>query len=114
MNLKETIFKKFKDGIFINTFCPHCKKQNWPPSNNCRDCFKKTIFKKIENKGILLEMSYSHIPKQENFFGIGYFSGIRILGTIVNKNLKVNDSIAIHNIKIINDKISLEFKKAKN
>jgi uncharacterized protein len=111
MNLKETILKKFKDGIFINTFCPHCKKQNWPPNINCKYCFKKTILKKIENKGILLEMSYSHIQKQENFFGIGDFSGIRILGTIVKKSIKVNDLIAIYNIKIIDDKISLEFDK---
>jgi uncharacterized protein len=112
MNVKETIFKKFKDGIFVNTFCPHCKKQNWPPNNNCKDCFKKTILKKIENKGILLEMSYSHLPNQKNFFGIGEFSGIRILGT-VNKNIKVNESIAICNLKIIDDKISLEFKRYK-
>ena len=109
MNLKETIYEKFKDGIFLNTFCPHCKKHNWPPSNNCKDCFNKTVLKKIENKGILLEMSYSHIPKQENFFGIGDFSGIRILGTIVEKNIKVNDSITVYNIKIIDNKISIEF-----
>ncbi len=111
MNLKKTILKKFKDGIFVNTFCPQCKKQNWPPSNNCKDCFNKTILKKIDNKGILLEMSYSHIQNQENFFGIGDFSGIRILGTVANKNIKVNDSIVIQNIKIIDNKISLEFNK---
>ena len=32
MNLKETIFKKIKDGLFLSTFCRECKKYNWPPS----------------------------------------------------------------------------------
>ncbi len=111
MNLKKTIFEKIKDGFFTSTFCSKCKKQNWPPSHYCKDCFKKTKLKKIDNKGIILEVSYSHIPNQENYFGIGDFSGLRILGTIVDKNTKINDLIAINKVKVDNDKISIEFRK---
>ncbi len=113
MNLKETLFKNIEEGIFLSTFCTECKKHNWPPSFYCKDCFKKTKLKKINNQGILLEMSYSHIINQENFFGIGDFSGIRIIGT-VNKSIKINDSIVINIIKVINNKISIEFNKLEN
>ncbi len=111
MNLKEIIFEKIKDGVFTSTFCSYCKRHIWPPSQYCKDCFKKTKLKKINNKGILLEMSYSHILNQENYFGIGDFSGIRVIGTIVDKNIKINDLIAIYKIKVDNEKILLEFNK---
>ncbi|MDQ6724434.1 MAG: hypothetical protein M3Z01_09265 [Thermoproteota archaeon] len=111
MNLKEIIFEKIKDGVFASTFCSHCKRHIWPPNQYCKDCFKKTKLRKINNKGILLEMSYSHISNQENYFGIGDFSGIRIIGTISDKNIKINDLIAIYKIKVDNEKILLEFNK---
>ena len=40
MNLKETLFKKIEDGLFVGTFCKECKKYNWPPSIYCKECFK--------------------------------------------------------------------------
>ena len=112
MNLKESILKKIKDEIFLITYCTKCKKYNWPPSYNCKYCFKKTILKKLFNKGILLEVSYSHLPDQNNYFGIGEFSGIRILG-MVDGDIKINDAIEISKIKVNNDKISVEFNKLK-
>ncbi len=112
MNLKESILKKIKDEIFLITYCTNCKKYIWPPYYNCKYCFKKTILKKLFNKGILLEMSYSHLPDQNNYFGIGEFSGIRILG-MVDGDIKINDAIAISKIKVKNDKISVEFNKLK-
>jgi uncharacterized OB-fold protein len=42
MNLKETLFKKIEDGLFVSTFCKECKKYNWPPSMYCKECFSKT------------------------------------------------------------------------
>lgn len=112
MNLKESILKKIKDEIFLITYCTKCKKYSWPPSYNCKYCFKKTILKKLFNKGILLEVSYSHLPDQNNYFGIGEFSGIRILGMVVG-DIKINDAIEISKIKVNNDKISVEFNKLK-
>ena len=112
MNLKESILKKIKDDILLITYCTKCKKYNWPPSYNCKYCFKKTILKKLFNKGKLLEVSYSHLPDQNNYFGIGEFSGIRILG-MVEGDIKINDAIVISKIKVDNDKISVEFNKSK-
>ena len=51
------------------------------------------------------------MPNQECFFGIGEFSGIRIIGTLVDKNMNVNDLIKINKATIIDDKILLEFIK---
>ena len=110
MNLKETIFKKIEEGLLLSTFCKDCKKHNWPPNLYCKECFKKTKLKKIKNEGILLEISYSHITNEENFFGIGDFSGIRIIGT-ANKSIRINDTISIDKIKVIDNKISIVFNK---
>ena len=112
MNLKESILAKIKDRIFFITFCIKCNKYNWPPSYNCKYCFRKTILKKLDNKGILLEVSYSHLPDQNNYFGIGEFSGIRFLGKVVG-DIKVNDAIMISKIKVNDGRISAEFNRLK-
>jgi uncharacterized protein len=112
MNLKESILAKIKGEVFFITFCIKCKKYNWPPSYNCKYCFRKTILKKLYNKGILLEVSYSYLPDQNNYFGIGEFSGIRILG-MVDGDIKINDAIAISKIKVNDGRISVEFNKLK-
>jgi|GEM_PF-1198283 uncharacterized OB-fold protein len=114
MTVKDTLFNKIKTGSFYCTFCRYCNIFTWPPSNYCKKCFKETKFKKINNHGILLELSYSHMPNQECFFGIGDFSGIRIIGTLVDKNMNVNDLIKINKATVINDKILLEFIKLSN
>ncbi|MGN6623244.1 MAG: hypothetical protein ACTHKK_03800 [Candidatus Nitrosocosmicus sp.] len=111
MNIKEKIFTKINEqGLFLCTYCRNCNIYNWPPNNNCKKCFKNTKLKKINNKGIILEISYSHLPNQNSYFGIGDFSGIRILGT-VDKNISVNDFIIIDEAKVIDNKILLIFKK---
>ena len=110
MTIKDTLFNKIKEGSLCSTFCRYCNVYTWPPCKNCKNCYKKTKFKRICNHGILLELSYSHIPDQECFFGIGDFSGIRIIGT-VDKNVNVNDLIKINKATVINDKILLEFIK---
>jgi uncharacterized OB-fold protein len=112
MNIREEIFKKANEGLFICTFCLNCNIFNWPPNNNCKKCLKKTRLRKIMNKGVILEASYSHLPNQKSFFGIGDFSGIRILGTI-DRNVQINDFITIYKVSIIDNKISFVFKKIK-
>ncbi len=110
MTIRDTLIKKMKEGSFYCTFCSYCTKYTWPPSNYCKRCFKKTKFKKINNHGILLEMSYSHMPNQQCLFGIGDFSGIRIIGA-VDKDINVYDLIKINKATVIDDKILLEFIK---
>jgi len=112
MSLKESILAKIKDQAFFITFCIRCKKYNWPPTYNCKYCFRKTILKQLYNKGILLEVSYSHLPDQNNYFGIGEFSGIRILG-MVDGDIKINDAIVISKIKVNDGRISVEFNRLK-
>ena len=110
MNIKEKILEKIKEGIFEVTFCNQCQEYIWPPRYNCNSCFKSTILKEIENKGILLEKSFSYLSNNQSFFGIGEFNKIRIIGTI-NDEIKINDAISIKNLKTIDNRISLEFKK---
>jgi hypothetical protein len=52
------------------------------------------------------------LPDQNNYFGIGEFSGIRILG-MVDGDIKINDAIAIFKIKVNNGRISVEFNRLK-
>jgi uncharacterized OB-fold protein len=112
MSLKESILAKIKDEVFFITFCIKCKKYIWPPSYNCKYCFRKTTLKELYNKGVLLEVSYSHLPNQNNYFGIGEFSGIRILGMVAG-DIKINDGIEISKIKVNDGRISVEFNKLK-
>ncbi len=112
MNLKEKIFEKIRDGTFSSTFCHQCKKYIWPPSNNCKECFKITNLKDVDNKGILLEISYSHIVYQQGYFGIADFSGLRIIGR-VDSNIEIGDFISISKVSANNDnKILIEFEKS--
>ena len=111
LTLKEKIFNKInEEGSFICTFCSKCNTYNWPPNYNCKKCFNNTRLKKIKNKGIVLEKSYSHLSDQKSFFGIGDFSGIRVLGTM-DRQMSVNDLITIYKAAIIENKISIIFKK---
>ncbi len=111
MNLKERIFEKIKDGTFSSTFCTRCKKHIWPPSNNCKECFGITVLKGVDNKGIMLEISYSYIADQKGYFGIGDFSGLRIIGK-VNSNIEIGESISISKVRANKDnKIIVEFDK---
>src|ERR687889_969420 len=102
MNIKEKIFEKIHDGILLSAFCPQCKRHVWPPSNNCKECLKITEIKPIYNRGIILEISFSYLNDQQCFFGIGDFSGIRIIGK-VEPNTKAYDSIYISNVKMSNN-----------
>ena len=111
MNLKEKIFEKIKDGTFSSTYCTRCKKHVWPPCNNCKECFGITELKDVYNKGILLEISYSHIVGQEGYFGIGDFSGLRIIGKL-DSNVELGEAISISKVRANKDnKIIIEFDK---
>ncbi len=111
MNLKEKMFEKIKDGTFLSSFCDQCKKHVWPPSNNCKECFGITELKDVDNKGILLEISYSHIVDQKGYFGIGDFSGLRVIGK-ANSYIEIGEPISISKVRANKDnKIIVEFDK---
>ncbi len=110
MNLKEIIFDKIKSGVFLVPYCNICIKFMWPPSYYCNICFRKTYLKKVENNGIMLEKSFSNLPFQNNYFGIGNFSNIIILGKM-DKEVKIMDRIRISKIEIKDNKLDIKFEK---
>ena len=112
MNLKEKIFERIKNGTFSSTSCNHCKKHIWPPSNNCKECFEITELKDVDNKGILLEISYSHMVDQKGYFGLGDFSGLRIIGK-VSSDIEIGEPISISKLTSNKDNIIVvEFDKS--
>lgn len=112
MKLLEFIIKSADKGTFITTYCFSCKIHIWPPNLYCNTCFKKTGFKKINRKGVLLEKSFSNLPDIKGYYGIGEFSGIRIIGS-VDKSVLPEDTIRISQVGIKDNKLDLEFSKIK-
>ena len=112
MTLMDIIFDTAKKGILIITYCFDCKIHIWPPNHYCNSCFKKTGFKKINRKGVLLEKSFSNIPDLIGYYGVGEFSGIRMMGS-VDKSILPNDRIRISRVSIRDNKLNLEFAKIK-
>ncbi len=110
MNRDEIIYSIIEKGYFSTTYCHKCKRYLWPLNFFCNTCFSKTRLKKIINKGILLEKSYSHFGIKKGSFGIGEFGEIRIIGTI-HENIEVKDKIKISSMKVSNSRIDVEFKK---
>lgn len=112
MTLLDIIFDTAKKGILITTYCFNCKIHIWPPNHYCNSCFKKTGFKKINRKGVLVEKSFSNIPDLIGYYGVGEFSGIRVIGS-VDESILPNDRIIISRVSIQDNKLSLEFAKIK-
>ena len=108
----DIIFETVNKGILITTYCSSCKIHIWPPNYYCNSCFNKTGFKKINRKGVLLEKSFSNIPDLIGYYGIGEFSGIRMIGS-VDKSILPNDRIRISQVSIKDNKLNLEFTKIK-
>jgi uncharacterized protein len=112
MNLLDIIINNAKKGNLITTFCINCKIFIWPPNRYCNSCFNKTGFRKIHRKGVLLEKSLSNLPDLIGYYGIGEFSGIRMIGS-VHQSISPGDRIRISQVGIKDNKLNLEFSKIK-
>jgi uncharacterized OB-fold protein len=112
MTLVDIILDTANKGNLITTYCFNCKIHIWPPNHYCNSCSKKTGFKKINRKGVLVEKSFSNIPDLIGYYGVGEFSGIRVMGR-VDKSILPNDRIRISKVSIKENKLSLEFTKIK-
>lgn len=112
MTLMDVIFDTAKKGILITTYCFSCKIHIWPPNHYCNSCFRKCGFRKINRKGVLLEKSFSNLSDLVGYYGIGEFSGIRMIGSI-DQSILPNDRIRISQVSIKDYKLSLEFTKIK-
>ena len=110
MILFDIIINYAEKGILLTTFCFSCKIHIWPPNRYCKFCFNKTGFRKINRKGILLEKSFSNLSDLVGYYGIGEFSGIRIIGS-VDQSVLPYDRIRISQVGVKNNKLDLEFSK---
>ena len=104
MNLFNLILISARKGRLVTSFCKKCDKYIWPPNYVCNLCYSKTSFREVKGKGILLEKACSSVLGKEGSFGVGEFSGIRLIGTI-NDGVKVGDSIKIQEIKVKNERL---------
>ena len=112
MKLIDIIINNAEKGILITSYCSSCKIHIWPPNHYCKSCSKKTGFRKINRKGVLLEKSFSNLPDIKGYYGIGEFSGIRMIGS-VDKSILPEDAIRISQIRVKDNKLDLEFSKFK-
>ena len=112
MKLIDIIINNAEKGILITTYCSSCKIHLWPPNRYCNSCFKKTGFRKINRKGVLLDKSFSNLPNLIGYYGIGEFSGIRMIGS-VDQCVLPDDRIRISQVGIKYNKLNLEFSKIK-
>jgi hypothetical protein len=110
MKLIEIIISKAEKGTLITTYCLNCKIHIWPPNYYCHFCLNKTVFKKINKTGILLEKSFSNLPDLIGYYGIGEFSGIRLIGS-VDQLAVPDDIISISHVGVRNNKLDLKFCK---
>jgi uncharacterized protein len=78
---------ELKQGRFIISECPKCKKIIWPPSNYCNKCFEDVNWRNLVSVGKLIEFS----KKNNTYFGLVEFEKkIRFIGTIkMGKKLPV-------------------------
>ncbi|CAN5737069.1 hypothetical protein BH23THE1_BH23THE1_03470 [soil metagenome] len=112
LKLIDIIINNAEKGNLITTYCFRCNVHIWPPNRYCNSCFKKTGFRKINRKGVLLEKSFSNLPDLIGHYGVGEFSGVRMIGR-VDPSILPNDLIIISQVSIKENKLNLEFSKIK-
>lgn len=108
MNLREKVFANIKDNKISMTFCTNCKLYIWPPSYFCKNCFNITKIKRLNNKGKLIEITFSNILNEKIYYGIGDFSGIKIIGS-TSIPITVNKEIMISKVNIRDNKLDIVF-----
>ena len=71
-----------KNGQFCIPFCSSCKRNIWPATEFCNQCFRKTSLHKENFEGKIIEFS----RKNEEFFCVVEFEGeIRIVAKSFKK-----------------------------
>lgn len=108
MNLFDSILEIANNGKLVTSFCIKCDIYIWPPNHVCNLCVSKTMFREVKREGILLEKAHSNILGKEGFFGIGEFSGIRLIGS-TKEDVKVGEPIRIGEIRVKNGRLDIQF-----
>jgi uncharacterized OB-fold protein len=84
----QEFIKYLKKGEFRMPVCMSCGSKAWPPSHRCPCCLSKTSLRKIETTGTLVEYTSSHVKGREGVFGLVEMSGIKLVGSFEDQNLK--------------------------
>lgn len=84
----QEFLEHLKRGEFLMPMCTFCGSKAWPPSHRCPRCLRKTSLKKIETTGTLIEFTNSHVKGKEGVFGLVEMSGIKIVGSFGDSQLK--------------------------
>jgi len=84
----ERFIEVLKKGKFRLPLCVSCGVIAWPPSQRCPQCLSRTLLRRVETTGILLEFTSSHIKGKEGIFGVVEISGIRLVGSFSKAQLK--------------------------
>lgn len=82
-------FECLRRGEFKVPVCTTCNIKAWPPFHHCPHCLCKIPLQNIPTTGTLLEFTNSHIKDKEGIFGFIEMSGIKIIGSFDDKDLKV-------------------------
>lgn len=84
----QEFFEHLEKGEFMMPVCTQCNGIAWPPSSHCPQCRSKVSLKKIKTTGILLEFSRSYVKGKEGVFGLVEMSGIRLVGSFGDHEMK--------------------------
>jgi len=72
-------------GQFCIPECSACKKIVWPPSEFCDNCNEKTLLKKGEFKGKIIEFSKQN---EDYFCMVEFFNSIRLIAKMTSSPKK--------------------------
>jgi uncharacterized OB-fold protein len=95
--MKDFFYYLQRGQLRIPTCC-NCHQKVWPPNQFCSQCFSRRIdMVKADCKGRIIEFSKSHNKnnKSELTYGLIEISGVRLIGSIVGKGIKANNSVLL-------------------
>ena len=119
----KSFIENIERGNFVLPYCKRCKKNIWPPSDNCRLCLANLSIENCNKKmGKILEILVSKITNNNNndiLMILVDIHEVLLLGslsvdhnTIERINFKEN-LVKIKNCGFINNKIFYEFELCK-
>ena len=116
-NIYLNFMENIKRGNFVLPYCKRCKKNIWPPSNNCRLCLGTLSLEDCNNKkGKILEIFVSKVMNNDNTLMVLVdINEIILLGSISIDTKKQEESNLIGNLVrikkcgFIDNKIFYEF-----
>ena len=116
-NIYQKFIENIKRGNFVLPYCRRCKKNSWPPSDNCRLCLGMLSLKDCNNKnGKILEIFVSKIMNNDNTLMVLVdINEVILLGSLSidtkkqEKSSLIDNLVRIKKCGFIDNKIFYEF-----